>query len=297
MHEVNMHESVLLKEAVDGLSVQQGGCYVDVTGGRGGHSQAILQELSEEGRLFIFDRDLTAVEELGKKFLKEERVEVIHAAFSEVFEILKSRNIKNVSGVLADLGVSSPQLDDPERGFSFRFNAPLDMRMDQSAALSAAEVVAQSTEEELADIFFYFGQERYSRKLARAIVHDRKLKPFETTQDLVGLIERVLGRYYRKVALHPATRVFQALRIFVNGELDQLGVLLDRAPEFLEPKGRLAIISFHSLEDRMVKKAFRQRGLKGFKVITKKPICPSDQEVEKNKRSRSAKLRILERES
>ena len=286
-----MHVPVLLKEAVELLNIREEGVVADVTGGGGGHATEILKRLGEKGRLLILDRDPEAVESLAKKF-SDPRVTVFHAAFSELLEILKREKIPQLSGLLADLGVSSFQLDEPARGFSFK-PGPLDMRMDTTQGETAWELIQQADEKELADIIFHLGEERHSRKLARAVIAARKEKQLKTTEDLAELAQKVLGRGRGKI--HPATRMFQALRIAVNSELEELDWLLKMLPQVIAPQGRGVFISFHSLEDRRVKVAFKNLKGNGWKVLTKKPMVAEEEEEQKNPRSRSAKLRAVER--
>jgi len=280
-----LHIPVLAKEAIDGLAVRSGGEYLDATVGGGGHSLLILQA-AEKVQLTAIDQDKKAIEAAQTKLAAlGEQVTFRHANFAE-FDPGEVR----FDGVLADLGVSSPQFDTPDRGFSFRHAAPLDMRMDQTQEETAATVINTWDEAELARIFYTYGEERLSRKIARRIVAKR---PFETTTELAEAIFYSVPPSYRYGRIHPATRVFQALRIAVNRELEVLETLLQKAPLWLRPGGRIAIISFHSLEDRMVKHAFKDSEL--LQVITKKPIVATEAEIAQNPRSRSAKLRVAER--
>ena len=290
--EASGHVPVLLNEVLESLAIKAGGTYLDVTGGRGGHSAAILAHLSEQGRLFITDRHEPAAKILTERFKSDARVKVLHQRFSQVFS-----NLDFVfDGILADLGISSPQLDDTELGIGFQATeAPLDMRLDQNGE-TAADLLAEWSEEDLAKIFFVYGGERGSRKIARAIVHDRNAKPFLKTSDLSGLCDRVLGKFYRGRKIHPATKVFQALRIAVNDEMGELETFLAKAPQSLAPEGRLAVISFHEGEDRPVKMAFKKLAQEdAFRLVVKKVIAPSEAECAENPRARSAKLRILEK--
>lgn len=280
-----LHIPVLAKEAIDGLAVRSGGEYLDATVGGGGHSLLILQA-AEKVQLTAIDQDKKAIEAAQTKLAAlGEQVTFRHANFAE-FDPGEVR----FDGVLADLGVSSPQFDTPDRGFSFRHAAPLDMRMDQTQEETAATVINTWDEAELARIFYTYGEERLSRKIARRIVAKR---PFETTTELAEAIFYSVPPSYRYGRIHPATRVFQALRIAVNRELEVLETLLQKAPLWLRPGGRIVIISFHSLEDRMVKHAFKDSEL--LQVITKKPIVATEAEIAQNPRSRSAKLRVAER--
>lgn len=292
------HQPVLLKEVLEWMEVKPGACIVDGTVGGGGHAEAFLQQMGPEGKYVAFDRDLQTLERAKKRLEKyASQVQYVHGVFSDMESILKELKIENVDGVLVDLGVSSFQLDDAERGFSFIRPGPLDMRMDASDedSLKASDIVNENSEEELIEIFQKFGEERFSRRIARAIVASRREQPFLFTQDLSEVIDRVVPPKFKKQAsrIHPATRVFQALRIVVNGELDHLEKLLSSEFSFLKQGGRLQVISFHSLEDRIAK--WRLRGREDFRVLTKKPIEASEEEVRENPRSRSAKLRVAER--
>ncbi len=296
------HIPVMLDEAVEGLSVRADGRYLDGTFGRGGHARAVLSRLGPHGRLLLMDRDPTAIAAAQAEFAGDPRVSIRHANFSSLAEW--DETAAGLDGVLLDLGVSSPQLDEAERGFSFMADAPLDMRMDTTQGDSAADFLARADEREIADVLWNYGEERHSRRIARAIVADRGVTPFTRTGQLAALIERVVGR--REPGKHPATRSFQALRIRVNGELDALQHGLDAALERLRPGGRLAVISFHSLEDRAVKLFIRDRSghvqnnRRGPPVqaapalleAVGKAMFPSDAEVAANPRSRSAVLRV-----
>lgn len=284
------HVSVLLSEMVANLAVTPGGCYLDATVGGGGHSDALLQ-LGIPVQLTIVDRDpqaiAAAVERLTPLVQSLEGASLTpwQGNFAE-FPGMEAQ----FDGIIADLGVSSPQLDQGDRGFSFRHSAPLDMRMDPSQGLTAAEIINHWSEADLARIFYEYGEERLSRRLARQIVHQR---PFQTTTALAEAIARGVPAKYRYGRIHPATRVFQGLRIAVNDELGSLETLIAKAANWLKPGGRLGIISFHSLEDRIVKHRFRDA--EDLKVLTKKPILPSPEEQRSNPRARSAKLRWAEK--
>ena len=279
------HHSVLAEEVLAGLAPRPHGHYVDATVGGGGHSRLIL-ETDSTIRLLALDQDPMALK-AAQHNLSEfgDRVTFWHGNFSDF-----NPSEHKFDGVLADLGVSSPQLDRPERGFSFRHTGTLDMRMNPTQELTAADLVNHSSERELADIFYHYGEERLSRRIARRIVERR---PFQTTTDLADAIAASVPGKYRHGRIHPATRVFQALRIAVNRELDVLETLIEVAPDWLAPGGKIAIISFHSLEDRRVKHGLRNH--ERLKVLTKKPITATDEEIRRNPRSRSAKLRIAER--
>lgn len=280
-----VHIPVLGQEVVEGLMLRSGGHYLDATVGGGGHSRLMLEAVPDI-QITALDQDATALR-AAQENLREwgDRVQFVHTNFAEF-------NPGNTlfDGILADLGVSSPQFDHPDRGFSFRLSAPLDMRMDQRQSLTAAEVVNTWDEVELANLIYTYGEERLSRRIARRIVERR---PFETTTELAETIFHAVPRSYRYGRLHPATRTFQALRIVVNQELKVLETFLDLVPDWLKPAGRLCIISFHSLEDRIVKHRFRES--EKLRVITRKPITPSQEEMEQNVRSRSAKLRVAEK--
>ncbi|HQU83233.1 MAG TPA: 16S rRNA (cytosine(1402)-N(4))-methyltransferase RsmH [Pyrinomonadaceae bacterium] len=304
----NLHQSVLLEETLRILQPQENEIFTDATLGMGGHSQAIL-ESAQNIKLIGIDQDLEAIE-LAKTRLAKfgERFEVYHANFSEIKEVLREAGIEKVDGILADLGVSSLQFDSAERGFSFRFDAPLDMRMNADDEIeTAAELLENLKEEEIADIIYQYGEERASRKIARWIVEKRKRgEPVQTTKQLANLIERAIGRG-KKDKIHPATRTFQALRIAVNRELDILEDFIRDAVDVLKKDGRLAVITFHSLEDRIVKQTFQKLSGKCFcppriprcvcgaekkiEILTRKPIAPNESEIEENPRARSAKLR------
>ncbi|HEX4152958.1 MAG TPA: 16S rRNA (cytosine(1402)-N(4))-methyltransferase RsmH [Steroidobacteraceae bacterium] len=303
------HTAVLLPEVLAALNIRSSGTYLDATFGRGGHAGAILEKLIAEGRLLCLDRDPMAVADAKARFAGDPRVKIFPAAFSELAACADAvePGLK-FDGILFDLGVSSPQLDDAERGFSFMRDGPLDMRMNPEQGMSAADVVNGASEAELIRIFREFGEERMAPRIARAIVADRKIRPFERTGQLAGMISRITRS--RERHKHPATRVFQALRIHVNAELDQLEAALDGALERLAPQGRLAVISFHSLEDRMVKQFMRRHatpdpvyaGLPDIPPHARpklklrgKSVEPSSAETERNPRARSARLRVAER--
>lgn len=282
------HQSVLSRELIEGLMLVEGGLYLDATVGGGGHSALILS--TPKTRVIAIDRDEQAMIATRSRLGSYgDRLHLWQGNFAAY-----NPGEQRFNGIIADLGVSSAQLDRPERGFSFRHEAPLDMRMDQTGSRTAADLVNTSSEQALADLFYYYGEERYSRRIARHLVNCR---PFTTTTELANAIAAILPRSKtgrtRSLSIHPATRVFQALRIAVNEELSALETFLAQAPLWLIPGGRLGIISFHSLEDRIVKHAFR--GSELLKVITKKPIQAQSDERRQNSRSRSAKLRIAER--
>jgi 16S rRNA (cytosine1402-N4)-methyltransferase len=279
------HIPVLSREIIDGLAVHPGGHYLDATVGGGGHSRLLL-EAALNVQVTAIDQDADALAAAQKYLVEyEDRVKFIRSNFA-TYEFPHG----NFDGIITDLGVSSYHLDTPERGFSFRHAASLDMRMDQRQSLTAADVINEWDEAELADIFFKYGEERLSRRIARRIVERR---PLDTTVELAEAIASCVPPKYRYGRIHPATRVFQALRIVVNDELKSLETFLDKAPNALVPGGRIAIISFHSLEDRIVKHSLRNSPL--LRVLTKKPITAQEEEIAQNPRSRSAKLRIAER--
>jgi 16S rRNA (cytosine1402-N4)-methyltransferase len=292
------HVPVLFEEVLQYLNVRPGGVIADMTLGLGGHSSAIAKKLGGDGRLICFDRDPEAME-LAKARMEQVRVEISSEmpevvyearAFSEAGEAIAPGSL---DGLLADFGVSSLQLDEAHRGFSFRSNGPLDMRMDTRSGETAGQVVNEYGENEIADLVYKFGEERRSRRIARAIVRAR---PISTTAELAGVISAAAPSM-KGDKIHPATRTFQALRICVNNELGEIESLLKSAPSLLKPGGRLVLISFHSLEDRLVKDAFRDGGRDGiYEVLTKKPVVPVEQEQLRNPRSRSAKLRAAEKQ-
>ncbi len=287
------HTPVLLQAAVDGLNVRAGGTYLDGTFGRGGHAAEILRRLDGRGRLLLIDRDPEAVAAARARFADDARVSVRHANFADMTDWDLARD--GLDGVLLDLGVSSPQLDQAARGFSFMIDGPLDMRMDPSQGESAAQFLAHADAERIADVLWRLGEERMSRRIAQAIVDARTEQPLQRTLQLAQLIARVIGGR-REAGKHPATRSFQALRLHVNGELDALQRGLEAACQCLLPGGRLVVISFHSLEDRIAKDALREGARQGiYEVLTRKPVTASAEEMDRNPRARSAKLRAAER--
>ena len=292
------HVTVLLKEAIDFLAVRRGGTYIDATVGLGGHSYEIARRLGAQGRLIGVDRDPAALEiarerlVVGADAADWPAIELRHGSFSELANDQRRTTNDQVDGILADVGVSSFQLNTPARGFSFQADGPLDMRMNPQSELTAEQVVNQFDEVKLANLIYEFGEERRSRRIARAIVRSR---PISSTAELAAVISAA-ARSMKHERIHPATRTFQALRIFVNRELVELRGLLEAAPQLLESSGRMVIISFHSLEDRIVKDAFRDGVKQGiYRVLTKKPVTASQEEVDRNPRSRSAKLRAIEK--
>lgn len=303
------HITVLLNEAVDALAIRSDGIYVDGTFGRGGHSRLILSKLGANGRLIVFDKDPQAIEAARDLALQDNRLSVIHNGFASFHASLKELGITGIDGALFDLGISSPQIDDASRGFSFRFDAPLDMRMDTTRGLSAAQWLAGADENEIHEVIKNYGEERFSRQIARAIVSQREEQPVDTTGKLAKLVAQTVRT--RERGQDPATRTFQAIRIFINRELEEIEAVLPQAVMQLNKGGRLAVIAFHSLEDRIVKQFIKQHSthaplpkwaaireadlpLPPLKAIGK-AIKPSKEEIESNPRSRSAVLRIAER--
>ena len=305
-----MHYSVLLKESIDGLNIKDGGTYVDCTLGYAGHSKVILEK-NKKGKLFAFDEDENAVK-YSKEALSSigDNFTIFKENFANLKETLEKENILKVDGFLFDLGFSSPQIDDAKRGFSFKLNAPLDMRMDMQNSLTAKDVVNTYSLEKLTDIFFKYAEEKYSKVIASAICKERKNKEIVTTFELVDIIQKAVGAsYFYKN--HPEREIFQAIRIEVNNELSVIEKALPDAIDMLNKGGRICVITFHSLEDRLVKQIFKKYSevddiLKGMidipdeykpkiKIINKKPILPTDEEINENSRSHSAKLRIVER--
>src|SRR5260221_796004 len=291
------HVPVMTAEVLQHLRPEQGGLFVDCTVGLGGHSRALLE--AGATRVIGLDRDVDALARAGEPLARwGDRVELVHADYRAIAEVLDSRRIATVDGALADLGVSSMQFDTPGRGFSFQRDEPLDMRMDRSQGETAADFVARATETELADTIFQYGEERFSRRIARALVETRRAAPVSSTAQLAAIVRRSIPRrgYMR---IDPATRTFQALRIFVNRELDGLDRFLEAAAGRLRAGARLAVITFHSLEDRIVKHTLRalEQRASLVKVLTKKPLVPTDDEVHLNPRARSAKLRVAERDA
>jgi 16S rRNA (cytosine1402-N4)-methyltransferase len=301
------HKSVLLKESIEALNLKNGHIVVDATLGGGGHSREILKKIGSEGTLVAIDSDSDAI----KNFEKKGNVCLVNDNFANLDSILKELKIEKVNAILADFGISSDQLGEADRGFSFQKNARLDMRMDRSQGMSAEGIANNYSEEELAGIFSEYGEERFARKIAKEIVKQRKLKPIKTTLELVSIIGDSVPEKYKHQRIHFATRVFQALRIETNKELDNIRKFIPKAIEVLDKKGRLAVITFHSGEDKIAKEIFREnaRGCicppnfpvcrcgkqPAIKIITKKPILPMTSEIEANPRSRSAKLRIIEK--
>ena len=314
MSETFEHVTVLLKETVDGLNIKPNGVYVDCTLGGAGHSQYLLSQLSKEGHLYAFDQDEKAIKHASaflEKEVNEGKVTFIRSNFRHLQEKLAEHGVTVIDGILYDLGVSSPQLDEGERGFSYHQDAPLDMRMDQSASLSAYEVINEYSYEQLVKIFFRYGEEKFSKQIARLIEKKRIDKKIETTGELVEIIKEGIPAPARRKGGHPAKRIFQAVRIEVNSELEVIGESIEQAIELLNDEGRISVITFHSLEDKIVKNIFKEYsqpqdlppGLPmvpveyqpTLKLVNRKPIVASDDELDENNRSRSAKLRIAEK--
>ncbi|MCL5884391.1 MAG: 16S rRNA (cytosine(1402)-N(4))-methyltransferase RsmH [Deltaproteobacteria bacterium] len=292
------HIPVLLQEILEWLAPAPGEAFLDGTVGAGGHAAAIAARIGPDGILVGSDADPAMLSAASERLRGFPGVRLVLADFAELPRLREAAGGRAFDGILLDLGLSSIQLDDPTRGFSFREDGPLDMRRDPaSEGPTAAELLRRRSERELADIFYRLGEERFSRRIARAVVARRRRDPIERTGQLADLVAAVIPRKAWPRAIHPATRVFQALRIAVNGELDSLAAFLSRFPEHLAPGGRVAVISFHSLEDRMVKEAFRTlaAGRGAFTVLTRKPVVPRDEEIAVNPRSRSARLRAVRR--
>ena len=289
------HVAVLLKEAIDFLAVRRGGTYIDATVGLGGHSYEIARRLGAPGHLIGLDKDPEALRIAGVRLRASvsdwPEITLLHRSFAEIAE---GQQRASVDGILADIGVSSLQLDNPARGFSFQAEGPLDMRMDPQSERTAEQVVNHLDERQLADVIYEFGEERRSRRIARAICRSRPIRSTAYLAEVISAAARPMNQAERRI--HSATRTFQALRIFVNRELDDLKALLEAAPGILKAGGRVVVISFHSLEDRIVKDAFREGTQKGsFSVLTKKPVTATEEESDRNPRARSAKLRAAER--
>lgn len=309
------HETVLLHETVDGLALKKEGIYVDCTLGGAGHSEYLLSQLGENGHLYAFDQDERALENAKKRlapFIEKGMVTFIKSNFRYIKEELNQLGIFEVDGILYDLGVSSPQLDEAERGFSYHQDAPLDMRMDTDAPLTAKEIVNTWSYHELVRIFYRYGEEKFSKQIARKIEAARELAPIETTGELVELIKEGIPAPARRKGGHPAKRVFQAIRIAVNDELSAVEDSLEEAIELIKVGGRVSVITFHSLEDRIVKSIFKEHSAMPelppglpvmpdefqpeLKLINRKPILPTTEELEENNRARSAKLRVAEKQ-
>ncbi|MGX7352731.1 ribosomal RNA small subunit methyltransferase H [Enterococcus canis] len=314
MAETFQHYTVLLKETVDGLDIKPDGIYVDCTLGGAGHSEYLLSQLSEKGHLYAFDQDQKAIDHAKERlapFVEQEMVTFIKANFRYLTERLESEGVHHVDGILYDLGVSSPQLDEAARGFSYHQDAPLDMRMDQSQELSAYQVVNDYEYHDLVKIFYRYGEEKFSKQIAREIERVRAKAPIETTGELVEIIKTAIPAPARRKGGHPAKRIFQAIRIAVNDELGAVEDSLEQAIHIIKKGGRISVITFHSLEDRIVKTMFKEYSTPQdlppglpvvpeeyqpiLKLVNRKPIMASETELAENNRSRSAKLRIAEK--
>lgn len=308
------HYSVLLEEAIEGLAIKPNGIYVDCTLGGGGHSLKILEKLNEDGHLYAFDQDRIAIENAERElatYIEKGQVTLIKSNFRNLREELENRSVTRVDGILYDLGVSSPQLDEAERGFSYRFDATLDMRMDQDQELTAYTIVNEWSYEKLVKIFYRYGEEKFSKQIARRIERIREDKPIETTSELVDIIRDCIPAAARRKGGHPGKRIFQALRIAVNDELGAISESLEDALDLLDVGGRISVITFQSLEDRIVKTMFKEVSSReeipanlpllpsqmevDYKLINRKPILPSENELNENRRSQSSKLRVIER--
>ena len=307
--ECEYHIPVLYEETLDRLVTNPDGVYVDGTLGGGGHSEGIVKRLSDKGLLIAIDQDQNAIDFASKRLEKYgNKVKIFKSNFQEMDTVVYMAGFDKVDGIMMDIGVSSKQLDDPERGFSYKYNTRLDMRMDKSMPISAYEVVNEYEEEEISRVIYEYGEERYARKIARYIVANREEKPIETTGDLVAVIKKAIKGHPKK---HPAKKTFQAIRIEVNKELEVLKNVIDKAVDLLNPGGRLAIITFHSLEDRIVKQKFRELSTDCIcppellicqcnhkatvKRITRKPVIPNKNELDFNNRAHSSKLRVVEK--
>ena len=305
------HISVLLNECIEGLNINPSGVYVDATLGGAGHSSKILERLNEKGKLYCFDKDIAAIKVADERLSKiSSNYQIVHSDFSNLKQRLNDLGVEKVDGILFDIGVSSYQFDTPERGFSYKYEAKLDMRMDQSQKLSAYEVVNNYSKEELIKIFFQYGEEKFAKQIAAKICEQRKIHPIETTFQLVEVIKSALPKKVLNQKGHPAKQVFQAIRIEVNDELFALTSAIEQALSMLNKGGRCAVITFHSLEDRIVKNKFKDvccvndnvKGLASlkdneqeFKLVNRKPIISNEQELMANNRAHSAKLRIIEK--
>lgn len=289
-----LHIPVMSREILKYLNLQEGSTVIDCTVGLGGHAETILEEIGPRGQLIGIDLDRDALDEAEKRLSRFDNYQLVQNNFRNIDSVLAALRISNIDGIILDLGVSSLQLDEPSRGFSFKNDAPLDMRMDKDLQLSAFDLVNFLPQESLADILKKYGQERWHNRIARAILRERKKEAIVTTKQLAQLVRQVVPSRYSRI--HPATRTFQALRIAVNDELEALREVLNKCVEFIKPGARICVISFHSLEDGIVKHLFRKLGKEGrIDIITKKPLTPSEEEVGENPRARSAKMRTAER--
>lgn len=308
---MTIHKTVLLKEAVDALGLRKGMTVVDATLGGGGHSLEILARIGERGILVVFDRDAVAIERFALLTKNRKNVFIVHSDFSRLTQELGKLRIESVDGIIADFGISSDQLDNAQRGMSFLREGPLDMRMDNTTGIAAAEIVNDYAQQDLVRILQEFGDEKYAQKIAKGIVRERAVKKIETTLELAAVIEKSVPEKYKHQRIHAATRTFQALRMEVNRELESISAFLTQAVDVLSPGGKLAVITFHSGEDLISKKFFRENargcicppqlpicscGQKPkLRIVNKKPILPTESEIRENPRSRSAKLRVIEK--
>lgn len=289
-----IHKPVLLNEVIYNLNISSDGIYVDGTVGTGGHSYEIVKRMGQNSKLIAIDRDEKALETAKNRLsLFKDRMIFVNDKFSNIENILLAHGIDKVKGILLDLGVSLPQLKEAKKGFSFLEDENLDMRMGVGAEISAAEVINRLPERELARIFYELGEEKKAQRIAKFIVQERKVKELVSAEELSAIISKATGK--RRQRIHPATKAFMALRIYVNDELNELKHFLESVPKLIESGGRLIIISYHSLEDRIVKEAFRSSLFSEFKIITKKPIVPQIDEIQENPSARSAKMRVVER--
>ena len=295
MIDTPLHRPVMVEEVLDYLNLQSGQIILDCTVGGGGHASGILDKIKPDGFLIGIDKDMEILQTAKQALSKTTgKFKLYHADYSDIDEVLRQAEVDKVNGVLLDLGVSSLQFDQADRGFSFAKEAPLDMRMDRSRGITAQNLIRRLSETELAELLWKYGEERWSRRIARAILKEKKGVGITSTRQLAAIVERVVPRGKSKI--HPATRVFQALRIAVNKELENLEIFLDKIYNYMAVGARIVIISFHSLEDRIVKSKFIEMAKKNiFRVLTKKPITPRESEIGENIRSRSAKLRAAER--
>lgn len=290
----NIHQSVLLAEVLEFLNPVAGGTYMDGTLGLGGHTQAILQACAPDGRVIGFEWDENAIKRSRQRLAEHgDRLTIVRRNFAEIADGLDEIGVNALDGLLIDIGLSSLQLDMGERGFSFQRDEPLDMRMDSRRKVTAASILASGSADELADIFYYYGEERQARRIASEIVEHRKKEKIESSKQLASVVARAVPKRFHPKRIHVATKVFQALRIAVNTELENLATILDSAADYLKPGARFCVISFHSLEDRMVKRKFRDN--KEFEVITSKPVMAGEEELAVNPRSRSARLRVAQK--
>jgi 16S rRNA (cytosine1402-N4)-methyltransferase len=292
------HSPVMLDEVLEMLNLPEGGCFVDCTVGLGGHSLAASQRLGSGGRIIGVDRDqhsLSIAHDRLSGFSGQ--LDLVQGDFRKIAAVLEDRGVATVDGMLFDLGISSYQLNDPERGFSFMAEGPLDMRMDQDGAFSAYDLINSLSEKELSSILKMYGEERMHNRIARFLVAERGRHPIESTSELKDVVLRAMPAHYRRQKIHPATRTFQAFRIAVNRELESLEIALEHCLDYLRPGGRIVVIAFHSLEDRIVKHKFRAFSQKGLiRLVTRKPLRPTEEEVRLNSRARSARLRAAEKQ-